>query len=243
MGLKFTETQKKISQSLLSSPATIELLVERTGVSRTELQPELQLFQQLKLVSFDEATKNYMLKPEIAQELKRRKSMESEDDNAFRLSIIIEAQAIEENLLKKQLEKVIESLQKEPYFLIYAHSSAPIQKVEEKYSSFIDVNLSVRDFRALVRLMFFYGPTSVEVIKPKEIKFTMDDFQNGLVDMGEMVHGYAEYIMGLLSRQQVEDFNRRLFNSLQTGKTIEKAIPSTATPHPTLSSPKPAQKP
>jgi len=75
-----------------------------------------------------------------------------------------------------------------------------------------------------VRLMFFYGPTSVEVIKPKEIKFTLDDFQNGLVDMSEMVHGYAEYIMGILSRQQVEEFNQRLYKSLGNTAALQEEM-------------------
>jgi hypothetical protein len=84
-------------------------------------------------------------------------------------------------------------------------------KVEEHYSTFVEINLSVQDFRALVRLMFFYGPTSVEVIKPQKIEFALDDFQDGLLDLGEMIHGYSEYIMGLLSRQQIEEFNQRLY--------------------------------
>jgi hypothetical protein len=215
MALKFNELQLKMSKALMQSPCTVELLAERTGINKTDLEKELQFFLQLKLISLDATTHQYALKPEIVQELNRRKSIEQEDDNAFRLSIIIEAQALEETLLKRQFDKILETMQKEPYFRIYATHMAPPEKIEEKYSSFLDINLSVRDFRALVRLMFFYGPTSVEVLKPKEVKFTLDDFQNGLIDMGEMVHGYAEYIMGILSRQQVEEFNQRLFKSLK----------------------------
>lgn len=224
MALKFTELQKKIAQSLLSAPATIELLAERTSIPKAELLTEVQFFQQLKLITHNPSTKEYSLKEEIASELRRRKAIEQEDDNAFRIQVIIEIQAVEEELLKKQLEKVLATMEKEPYFRIYAHSSAPIEKVGERYSTFLEVNLSVRDFRALVRLMFFYGPTSVEVIKPKEIKFTMDDFQNGLVDMSEMVHGYAEYIMGILSRQQVEEFNQRLYKSLGNTAALQAEI-------------------
>lgn len=238
MALKFTELQKKIAQSLLSSPATLELLAERTSIPKAELQNELQFFQQLKLITQNPTSKEFALKEEIANELRRRKAIEQEDDNAFRLQIIIEIQAVEEELLKKQIEKVLATMEKEPYFRIYAHSSAPIEKVGERYSTFLEVNLSVRDFRALVRLMFFYGPTSVEVIKPKEIKFTIDDFQNGLVDMSEMVHGYAEYIMGILSRQQVEEFNQRLYKSLGNTATIQAEIEkNTATSNKTDPSP------
>jgi hypothetical protein len=171
-----------------------------------------------------DSTKEYALKEEIASELRRRKAIEQEDDNAFRIQVLIELQAVEEQLLQKQLEKILETMGKEPFFRVYAHTSAPIEKVGERYSTFLEVNLSMRDFRALVRLMFFYGPTSVEVIKPKEIKFTLDDFQNGLVDMSEMVHGYAEYIMGILSRQQVEEFNKRLYTSLGNTAALQEEM-------------------
>ena len=221
MALKFNELQKKIAQSLLSAPATLELLAERTGIPKADLQTELAFFQQLKLITLSDSTKEYALKEEIASELRRRKAIEQDDDNAFRVQVLIELQAVEEQLLQKQLGKILETMGKEPFFRVYAHSSAPIEKVGERYSTFLEVNLSVRDFRALVRLMFFYGPTSVEVIKPKEIKFTLDDFQNGLVDMSEMVHGYAEYIMGILSRQQVEEFNKRLYQSLGNQASLQ----------------------
>ena len=96
-----------------------------------------------------------------------------------------------------------------------------MEKVDDKYSTFLDVNLSVRDFRGIIRLMFFYGPASIEVIKPSKIEFTLNDFQDGLVDMTEMVHAYANYIMGILNRKQVEEFNANLYKGLGSAHRVQ----------------------
>ena len=78
------------------------------------------------------------------------------------------------------------------------------------YSSFLDVNFSVKSFSALVRFMIFFGPTSVEVIKPDKITFSAQDLQDGLIDLSDMVQGYTEYITKLMNRQELESFNREL---------------------------------
>ncbi|MFH0970199.1 MAG: hypothetical protein V1776_01935, partial [Candidatus Diapherotrites archaeon] len=214
MALQFTDIQKTICQSLLNGPMSLETMAERTHHSQTELQIELKHLMQLKLVTLEGVPPLYILKEEVVQELKRRKGIEADDDNPFRVRILIEVQGIEEELVKRQVDKIIDNLRKEPFFKIYASTIEPIEKVEDKYSTFADVNLSVRDFRGLVRLMFFYGPASVEVIKPQKIVFELDDFQNGLVDMTEMVHAYADYIMGLLSRKKVEEFNAQFYQGM-----------------------------
>jgi hypothetical protein len=133
------------------------------------------------------------------------------------------------------MEKVINLLEREPFFRIYASKVEEPIKLEaeeegeiEQFSTFAEVNLSVQDFRSLVRLMFFYGPTGVEVIKPGKIEFTLDDFQNGLVDMGEMVQGYAKYIGEMMNRRQVENFNAKMYSQpkaprSKTPKNLENA--------------------
>lgn len=221
MALQFSDAQKKISQSLLSGPLSLESLAERTQLKQGDLQDELKTLQNLKLIELQGTPPLYALKAEIASELRRRKSMEEEDDNVFRVRVLIEVQGIEEELVRKQAEKVLETLKKEPFFRIYACTLEKVEKVADHYSTFAEINLSVRDFRALVRLMFFYGPSSIEIIKPQKIEFTLDDFQNGLVDMTEMVHGYAEYIMGLMKRKQVESFNTKMYEGIQKATTLQ----------------------
>lgn len=214
MALQFNEKQKKLSTMLINGPLSLDQLAERTNMKMSEAQEELKFLMQLKLVSLQGTPPLYALKDDVSAELKRRKSIEQDDDNKFRVQMMIEVQGIEESLVKQQAEKILENLRKEPFYRIYAHKVEEMTKIEDKYSTFIDVNLSVRDFRAIVRLMFFYGPSSIEVIKPSKIEFSLSDFQDGLVDMTDMVHAYANYIMGILSRKQVEEFNTKLFKGM-----------------------------
>ncbi len=214
MALQFNEKQKKLSSALISGPLSLDQLAERTNLKMSEAQEELKFLMQLKLVSLQGTPPQYALKEDVSAELKRRKSIEQDDDNKFRVQMLIEVQGIEETLVKQQAEKILENLRKEPFYKIYAQKVEETTKVDDKYSTFIDVNLSVRDFRAMVRLMFFYGPSSIEVVKPSKIEFTLNDFQDGLVDMTDMVHAYANYIMGILSRKQVEEFNTKLFKGM-----------------------------
>lgn len=230
MSLQFSEKQKKLSAALINGPLSLDQLAERTNIKMSEAQEELKFLMQLKLVSLSGTPPVYVLKEEVATELKHRKTIELSDDNKFRVEIMIEVQGVEEDLVKRQSEKILENLSKEPFFKIYSKKVAPIEKVEDKYSTFIDVNLSVRDFRGIVRLMFFYGPASIEVIKPSKIEFTLNDFQDGLVDMTDMVHAYANYIMGILNRKQIEEFNAKLFKGMGTAQSVQTTVGKPETP-------------
>ncbi|MBM3282273.1 MAG: hypothetical protein FJY86_02955 [Candidatus Diapherotrites archaeon] len=221
MALQFSEKQKKLSSALVNGPLSLDQLAERTNLKMSDAQEELKFLMQLKLVSLQGMPPVYALKDEVANELKHRKMIELTDDNTFRVEIMIEVQGVEEELVKRQSEKILENLAKEPFFKIYSKKVAPIEKVDEKYSTYIDVNLSVRDFRGMVRLMFFYGPASIEVIKPSKIEFTLNDFQDGLVDMTDMVHAYANYIMGILNRKQIEEFNAKLFRGVGNAQHVK----------------------
>lgn len=226
MAIQFSETQKKLSLALIDGPLSLERIAERAQMKHSEAQEELKQLIQLKLVSLEGVPPVYRLDEKVASEMKRRKSIENEDDNVFRVRIMLEVQGIEESLVKKQAEKILENLAKEPFFKIYASKIENVVQVEEKFSTFAEVNLSVRDFRALVRLMFFYGPASIEVVKPAKIEFTLNDFQDGLVDMSEMVHAYAEYIMGLLSRKQVEEFNTKFYEGARRATSLGPVHPA-----------------
>jgi hypothetical protein len=127
------------------------------------------------------------------------------------LKAIIEAQGIEETILEKELKKIEESLRKEKGFTIYDIALAKTVKSGEHYSSYLDVSLSVKDFRSLVRLMFFYGPVSVEVIKPEKLELTADDLQDAIVDMGEMIQSYNNYIMKSMKKEEIEKFNQKMY--------------------------------
>ena len=119
MALQFNEKQKKLSSALINGPLSLDQLAERTSLKMSEAQEELKFLMQLKLVTLQGTPPVYALKDDIASELKRRKSIEMEDDNPFRVQIMIEVQGIEEALVQTQAQKILDNLAKEPFYKVY----------------------------------------------------------------------------------------------------------------------------
>lgn len=209
--MPYSEKQKRLAAALVSEPKTIEQLNKETAIPMDELLHEIKGLLVLKVIEKLEGfPTRYALKQDIAQEVQRRKELAETDKNKIKLHAIIETQAVEPEILKKQSNKLGESLQQEPDFVVYALSHAPTMKNEEMYSSFIDVTLSIKDFKALVKFIHFYGPTTIEVLKPAKLELDAHDLQEGLLDMAQMIHRYSDYLTKLLNRAELEEFNRRL---------------------------------
>jgi len=210
--MAISEEQKRIAVLLMHEPKTVEELNKQLAIPYDKLESELRDMLKKEVVSKSGFPTKYSLKTEILSKVKKRKEIESEDTHKLRLKIIIEGQAIDQDLLKRQLDNIEASLRKEPNFTIYDLALQKIIKEGEHYSSYLDVNLSVKDFRALMRLLFHYGPTSIEVIKPTKIEFTAGELQDGLVDASSLVQGYNEYIIKLLNKKELSEFYSKLFD-------------------------------
>jgi len=209
---KFSDEQKKIALLLLHEPKTAEELNKQLNIPYDKLIMELKGMLKMKVVSKEGFPTKYRLKENIAEEVRRRKKISEEDSFKLRLKVFIEMQAIEEELLKKQMDKLSKAIENDKEFTVYSIEKAEIVKEGEYYSSYLEVNFSVKNFTALVKFMFFYGPSSVEIIKPDKIEFSAQDLQDGLVDMSEMIQKYSAYITRLLNREELEKFHKKLFS-------------------------------
>jgi hypothetical protein len=208
---RFNESQKKIAVILLHEPKTAEELREQLNIPYNKLMKELKAMLKLEVISKKGYPTKYHLKKEIQEAVRKRRMIAETDKNKLRLRINVEVQAIEENLLKKQLKEIQEAIRKEEDFTIYDIIEAkPIQQGEH-YSSYLDINLSVKDFHALMKLMFLYGPTSVEVLKPEKLEFTAGELQDGLILISDIVHSYTEYIAKHMNKEELAEFNRKLY--------------------------------
>jgi len=216
--LKFTDEQKSIAMALLHGPKTLEELGKQLNIPSDTLMGQIKEMLQLELLRKDGFPTRYYLNESVSQGVLKRKELEEIDSNKIRLRITIEVQAVEEELLKKQLEDIMVALKKERAFLIYDSRIGEPVKMEEHYSSFIEANLSVNDFRSMVRLVLFYGPSAVEVVKPAKVEFNASEIQEGLVDMAEMVQNYTSYIAKLMSRKELEEFNAKFYEKEEKGE-------------------------
>ncbi|HNV01663.1 MAG TPA: hypothetical protein PKK60_04530 [archaeon] len=209
----FSDEQKKIALLLLNEPKTEEELNKQLNIPYDKLTVELKNMLKLGLISKEGYPTKYKLKQEIINEVQKRKKISESDAFKLRISAIIELKAIEENLLKKHSKKIMEAIKKEQNFTIYSMNEAEIveEKDSEMFSTFIEVNMSLKDFPTLIRFLFYYGPTSVEVIKPTKVEFSNFEFQEGVMQLTDIFQKYANYLEKNINEKEMEKFYKHLY--------------------------------
>lgn len=210
--MAISEQQTKLAAALLERQKTAEELAKELKLPISDISDILKEMLKLGLLKKAEGFPvKYGLIEAVAQKVKERKAIEDEDSNKLRLRIMIEGKAIELELLKKQMKEMETALKAEKGFRLYDIQLAKAIKQGEHYSSYLEINLSVKGFRELMKLLFFYGPASLEVVKPSKLELSADELQDGLVDAAIMIHAYNNYIAKMMSRAEVAEFHKKLF--------------------------------
>lgn len=210
--VKYTDSQKQVANQLVAGAKTIEDLSKLTKLTQAQLTIDLKELMKLNVITkLGGVPTKYELDKSVLEEIKRRKKLEEIDIHKFRIRSMIEVKAIEEDLLKLQLDKISKALQEDPDYTVYALHTAPMEKEGEYFSSFVETNMSVKNFKALVKFLFFLGPTTLEVIKPEKIDFSLEDFQTGMNDLVSMAHGYTNYITQILGKKELDEFTKKLY--------------------------------
>ncbi|MDO8647926.1 MAG: hypothetical protein Q7R70_05960 [Candidatus Diapherotrites archaeon] len=208
---ELSDCQKGIAKLLAQSPKTAEEIAAELKLSYLKTMEELKEMLKTELIVKEGFPTKYSLAQQIVQKVKERRKIEEKDLFKIRLNCMIEIKAIEAELLKKSINEIEEALKTDQAFTIYDIRKAEPMLDGEYYSSFLEVNLSIRDFKAITHLMFYYAPAAIEVLKPDKIELTQDDLQDALVDMSELIHAYADQITKLMNRKEMEDFTRKLY--------------------------------
>jgi len=207
---RFTELQKLIGKLLVDSPSSPKALAEEIGISQAELEKAVKAMEGMKMLTRT-GKGELVIDGKVAEGVLKRRKVAETDKHPIKLKILIEAQAVDDELLEKQLKKIEESIKKEEIFELYDCQLAKTVKSGEHYASYLDITLSVKDFQSLARLLFSYGPSSIEVIKPSRLELSARDLQEGLIDMADMIHSYNDYIATKLNREELENFYRKIY--------------------------------
>ena len=88
---------------------------------------------------------------------------------------------------------------------------AEVIEEDDMQSSFLEVNLSVKNFPALIKFLFYYGPTSIEVIKPSKIEINQFEFQEGLIELSDIFQKYANFIGKHLNQEELAKFYKSAY--------------------------------
>lgn len=207
----FSDEQKKIALLLLSEPKTEEELHKQLNLPYDKLSVELKQMLKLSLVLKEGYPTKYRLRQDIIDELKKRKKISEEDSFKIKIRTIIELKAIEKNLLEKHVKKIIEAINNEKNFTVYGIESAEIIEEDEMYSTFIETTLTVKDYSTLILFLFYYGPTSIEVLKPSKIEMSQAEFQDGLVQLSGIFQKYADFMLKHLNKEELNKFYKKIY--------------------------------
>ncbi|MCD6590742.1 MAG: hypothetical protein J7K72_02105 [Candidatus Aenigmarchaeota archaeon] len=116
----------------------------------------------------------------------------------IRTNMFIEAMAISDTAVESALKKHIDRLEKERGVFVYRKDFKEITEVEKPlpnipkgYSQIVEIELLTENFEKLVHVVFYYGPSAIEVIEPDKIKIGIGEAQGILNTFAMIIHRFA----------------------------------------------------
>lgn len=192
------ELQGIIGKQLAIGPKTEdELMAAIPGAKYDEIIKVLKNMLFLKLITKDGYPVKYTLSKEVLAGMQEKKAISENDKNQIKVAILIESKANDKGDLRKAMEQISDSLKKDTAYTIYSLTVAEIVLHEDLFSTYISAELTCPSISALFRLIYFYGATSVEVLKPDKYTVTIGDLQQASHTITELTHGYAQMIYQL----------------------------------------------
>ena len=193
--LEIQELQNLIGKTLADSPKTEDDLIKIIPNAKYEqIVQALKNMLFLKLITKDGFPVKYSLSPEVKNKLIERKKLSENDKNVLKLAVIIESKSNDKLDLRKGMEHILESLRNDSEYFLYDSSLADIVVHDDLFSTYISATVSCNEINSLFKLIYFYGATSVEVLKPDKFNVAISDLQKTVMIITDMTHGYAQMI-------------------------------------------------
>ncbi|MDD5023387.1 MAG: hypothetical protein PHU63_04425 [Candidatus ainarchaeum sp.] len=106
--------------------------------------------------------------------------------------------------------------------VVYARGQIdePIMENNTIYTS-IEVKILTKSFSDLMRLCGNYSPFSVEVLKPNNIKLSLDQMHDILMNISATTHEYKKYILEKVTTgEDLKKYQESIQNKVKLGKLL-----------------------
>jgi len=117
--------------------------------------------------------------------------------------LAVEALAVDKDVVESSLRNHIEKLSRVKEAFVYEKKFSEIKKVEnpiknikEAFSQIVELKLFVKDLFSLINIVMVYGPSSVEVIGPKNKEIKIEEIQRIANVLAGIVHQFASAGIG-----------------------------------------------
>jgi hypothetical protein len=188
----FSAEQQKIARALLKKEKTLEELRGELDLPAGRLNDELKSLIQLKLVEKTDSNK-YKL---IDYVLRGVTMSKKQKEGAYKVNMIIEGLSANDKALEKEMEILENKLKNEEYTILKFEKS-DVSKEKDNYTQFFNTDISVPDFSDLIYLIIQYGPSSVELLEPNDVRLDLSQAQEVLNEVASAVHYYVSFILQL----------------------------------------------
>jgi len=106
--------------------------------------------------------------------------------------------------------------------VVYATGSIdePIE-FEGMHSTSAEVKLLAKDFNSLLNVCFRYGPIGIDIIKPDELKLSLQQLHELLLNISQTSQEYSKFVYGkIMSPEDKEKFDKQLINRAELAKKL-----------------------
>ena len=110
-------------------------------------------------------------------------------------SVVIEILGKPKEYIEQVLKTVLEKMKKEEKMMIVKENVAEPREhtAEGYYTSFVDLEIVIKDLTSLQEFLFAYMPSSVEILSPSELNMSLNDLNMLLNNMAARLHSYDEF--------------------------------------------------
>ncbi|HIP74262.1 MAG TPA: hypothetical protein EYH14_01260, partial [Euryarchaeota archaeon] len=145
----FSDLERRVGLALYEGEKTPEELAEELKEDIRDVLDALKKLIKLKIVVKEGYPPKYRLADNIREALEPK---DFEPVEGIQVYAVIEAQAVDEALTKKALEKLLRKLKKEPGIHIISAEISKIERDEEggTYTGYIEAKLSFEAFEPLM---------------------------------------------------------------------------------------------
>ncbi len=141
-----------------------------------------------------------------------------------------DAHGPDEKTVRDLLVDIVSRLTKEQGVLYCKGEIEESISTQELYSSCAEAKIMTESFQDLLNLSLKYTPIAVEILKPREIRLTLEEAQSCLLDASQTSQDYTNYVLQkVLPPEELAKFNEKLKRHAEIGaKLVEKAHPEAA---------------
>lgn len=137
--------------------------------------------------------------------------MDNPNEQQIRFRTIIEILGKPKEHVEESLKKYVEQIKNDGNFMLLKEDYVPAEQKGKLFSTFAELEIVSKSLPAMIGFCFDYMPSTMEIIKPEELKLKMTDLSSMLIDLQARLH---KVDMVAKSFKIENDFIKRNMNAL-----------------------------